>query len=155
MKCPYCGCEDTKVIDSRALEETEAIRRRRECTKCNKRFTTYERIEYMPVLVIKKDGSRQPFDKSKILAGLLKACEKRHIPIEKLKNLADDIEKKVYQSVEREITSKEIGELAMASLLSYDEVAYVRFASVYKDFQDIESFMTELNRLKDKKKTRA
>lgn len=150
MKCPYCSYAETKVIDSRPIEDNTAIRRRRECMRCQKRFTTYEKIEDMPVMVIKKDGSRQPFDKTKILAGILKACEKRPVSIDVLRNFVDDIEKQVYGSVDKEITSSQIGEIVMEKLIRLDQVAYVRFASVYKDFKDVHSFMNELKKLMDK-----
>lgn len=150
MKCPYCGYIETKVIDSRPVEDNTAIRRRRECVHCQRRFTTYEKIEDMPVMVIKKDGSRQPFDKTKILAGILKACEKRPVSIDVLRDFVDDIEKQVYERVDKEITSSQIGELVMEKLVRLDQVAYVRFASVYKDFKDINSFMNELKKLMDK-----
>lgn len=151
MKCPYCGCIDTKVIDSRPVEDNTAIRRRRECALCQKRFTTYEKIEDMPVMVIKKDGSRQTFDKTKILAGILKACEKRPVSIEALREFVDDVERRVYESVDKEITTSQIGEMVMEKLIDLDQVAYVRFASVYKDFKDIHSFMNELQKLMDKR----
>lgn len=147
MKCPYCNYEETKVIDSRPTEDHTSIRRRRECLKCMKRFTTYETIENIPVLVIKKDGLREPFNKRKILNGLLRACEKRPVSLNELENLVDDIEKNVYNSLDQEITSKKIGEMVMNKLREIDEVAYVRFASVYRQFKDINTFMDELNKI--------
>ena len=147
MKCPYCNYEETKVIDSRPTEDQTSIRRRRECLKCIKRFTTYETIENIPVLVIKKDGLRQPFNKRKILNGLLRACEKRPVSLTELENMVDDIEKHVYNSLDQEITSKRIGEMVMNRLKDVDEVSYVRFASVYRQFKDINTFMDELNKI--------
>lgn len=147
MKCPYCNFAETKVIDSRPTEDDSSIRRRRECLKCMKRFTTYETVETVPVLVIKKDGLREPFNKRKILNGLLKACEKRPVSLGTLENLVDDIEKSVYNSLDQEITSKKIGEMVMNKLRDIDEVSYVRFASVYRQFKDINTFMDELNKI--------
>lgn len=147
MKCPYCNYEETKVIDSRPTEDQTSIRRRRECLKCIKRFTTYETIENIPVLVIKKDGLRQSFNKRKILNGLLRACEKRPVSLTELENMVDDIEKHVYNSMDPEITSKKIGEMVMNRLKDVDEVSYVRFASVYRQFKDINTFMDELNKI--------
>lgn len=152
MKCLYCGCEESKVIDSRSVDDDKAIRRRRECVKCGKRFTTYETIESMPVLVIKSDGTRQSFDKEKIKRGIIKATEKRPIPMAKIDALVDDIEKRVYNAMNPEISSKDIGEMVMAGLKSLDEVAYVRYAAVYRSFTDITSFMTELQKMIDSKK---
>ncbi len=151
MKCPYCGFEESKVVDSRPAEESTCIRRRRECLSCQKRFTTYETIESLPLVIIKKDGSRQTFDKNKVLAGLVKACEKRSVPLNKLESLADEIEQVLLNSLEREITSQKIGELVMERLKKIDEVAYVRFASVYRQFKDINTFMSELNKLLNEK----
>jgi transcriptional regulator NrdR len=147
MKCPFCSFEETKVIDSRPTEDQASIRRRRECLKCMKRFTTYETVETIPILVIKKDGMREPFNKRKILNGLLKASEKRPVSLSTLENLVDDIEKTVYNSLDQEITSKKIGELVMNKLRDIDEVSYVRFASVYRQFKDINTFMDELNKI--------
>lgn len=147
MKCPFCNCQETKVIDSRPTEDDVSIRRRRECLKCMKRFTTYEIVENIPVLVIKKDGSRESFNKRKILNGLLRACEKRQVSLGELEDLVDDIEKCVYNSLDQEITSKRIGELVMNKLRDVDEVSYVRFASVYRQFKDINTFMDELNKI--------
>lgn len=152
MKCMYCGCEESKVIDSRSVDDDKAIRRRRECVRCGKRFTTYETIESMPILVIKSDGTRQSFDKEKIKRGIIKATEKRPIPMAKIDALVDDIEKRVYNTMNSEISSKDIGEMVMAGLKTLDEVAYVRYAAVYRSFTDISSFMTELQKMIDSKK---
>ena len=151
MKCGKCGCMDSKVIDSRMSEDGTSIRRRRECLGCGRRFTTYEVIESTPVLVIKSDGTRQPFDPDKIRRGVIKACEKRPVPIEKIDALAEDIAKRVYNSMEQEISSKQIGEMVMEGLQKLDEVAYVRYASVYRSFKDISSFMAELQKMMEKK----
>ena len=147
MKCPFCGYAESKVIDSRPADENASIRRRRECLSCGKRFTTYETVERLPLMVIKKDGSRQSFDKEKVLRGMLRACEKRPVPVDTLMRLADEIEQELQNSLEREISSRKIGELVMDRLKCVDEVAYVRFASVYRQFKDINTFMTELNKL--------
>ena len=144
MKCPFGFYEESKVIDSRPTDEGERIRRRRECLKCGKRFTTYEIIETVPVIVIKRDKSRQVFDRSKILSGLLRACEKRPVSIETLEKIVDEMEFTLQNSPDREVPSERIGELAMEKLKDIDEVAYVRFASVYRQFQDIQTFMDEL-----------
>ena len=144
MKCPFCFYEESKVIDSRPTDEGERIRRRRECLKCGKRFTTYEIIETVPVIVIKRDKSRQVFDRSKILSGLLRACEKRPVSIETLEKIVDEMEFTLQNSPDREVPSERIGELAMEKLKDIDEVAYVRFASVYRQFQYIQTFMDEL-----------
>ena len=144
MKCPFCFYEESKVIDSRPTDEGERIRRRRECLKCGKRFTTYEVIETVPVIVIKRDKSRQVFDRSKILSGLLRACEKRPVSIETLEKIVYEMEFTLQNSPDREVPSERIGELAMEKLKDIDEVAYVRFASVYRQFQDIQTFMDEL-----------
>ena len=144
MKCPFCFYEESKVIDSRPTDEGERIRRRRECLKCGKRFTTYEIIETVPVIVIKRDKSRQVFDRSKILSGLLRACEKRPVSIETLEKIVDEMEFTLQNSPDREVPSERIGELAMEKLKDIDEVAYVRFASVYRQFQDLQTFMDEL-----------
>ena len=144
MKCPFCFYEESKVIDSRPTDEGERIRRRRECLKCGKRFTTYEIIETVPVIVIKRDKSRQVFDRSKILSGLLRACEKRPVSIETLEKIVDEMEFTLQNSPDREVPSERICELAMEKLKDIDEVAYVRFASVYRQFQDIQTFMDEL-----------
>ena len=147
MKCPYCSFEESKVIDSRPTDEGERIRRRRECLKCQKRFTTYEIIESLPIIVIKKDKSREVFNRDKLINGMLKACEKRPVSINDIERAVDDIEVKLQNSLDREVTSDAIGELVMEKLKGIDEVAYVRFASVYRQFKDINTFMDELNKL--------
>jgi len=147
MKCPYCGYAESKVIDSRPAEEGSTIRRRRECLACNKRFTTYEIIERMPLVVVKRDGSRQSFDKVKIMNGLVRACEKRPVALEQLEAIAKEIETELQSALEREISTAEIGEMVMIRLKDIDEVAYVRFASVYRQFKDINTFMDELTKL--------
>lgn len=141
MKCLFCGCEESKVIDSRSVDENNSIRRRRECLNCNRRFTTYETIETAPILVIKSNGERQAFDSGKIRAGIIKACEKRPVSITQIDAVVDKIEKQVSGSLDREIESKQIGELVMQELKNLDEVAYVRFASVYKQFKDVSTFL--------------
>jgi len=151
MKCPYCGFIEDKVIDSRPTDEGSAIRRRRECSKCQKRFTTYEKVESLPIMVIKKDKSRQVFDREKLLNGILRACEKRPVSITQLEKLVEDIESQICNSLQREVTSKDIGEMVMAKLKNLDEVAYVRFASVYRQFKDINTFMDELRKLLNEK----
>ena len=153
MKCPFCAHVDDKVIDSREGRSGDTIRRRRECLKCGRRFTTYERIDEIPYMVIKKDGRRERFERQKILQGLLKACEKRPVPTPKLEAIVDEIEGVVQESTERELTTTEIGEMIMRGLKKLDKVAYVRFASVYMDFKDVQEFMSELkNLLKDRVK---
>jgi len=152
MKCPYCGHGEDKVIDSRPTDEGTAIRRRRECLKCSRRFTTYEKIETIPIMVIKKDKRREPFKREKILNGLMRACEKRPVSITQLESIADEIESYLYNSTQKEITSREIGEMVMAKLKEIDEVAYVRFASVYRQFTDLNNFMRELRKILDEKK---
>ena len=153
MKCPFCGYTDSKVIDSRPAEDGTTIRRRRECLDCQKRFTTYEVIERMPLVVIKRDGSRQSFDKVKIINGLVRACEKRPVTMTQIESLASDIEQELRGRLESEVSSETIGEMVMARLKELDEVAYVRFASVYRSFKDINTFMEELTKLLgDKKK---
>lgn len=147
MKCPFCGNPESKVVDSRPSDEGVSIRRRRECLVCHKRFTTYETMESLPLVVIKKDGSRQTFDRSKILGSMLKACEKRTVTLSTLENIANEIEQTLQNDMEREITTARIGELVMERLKEVDEVAYVRFASVYRQFKDINTFMAELNKL--------
>ena len=149
LRCPFCEFHDSKVIDSRAAEEGNSIRRRRECLQCAKRFTTYEMVEDLPLRVIKKDGRRMAFDRSKILNGLMKACEKRPISLTVLEETADKVEKELRKSMEREIPSRLIGEVLMKHLKNLDHVAYVRFASVYREFTDIDNFMQELEALKD------
>ena len=151
MKCMYCGCTESKVIDSRSTDEDRAIRRRRECMQCGRRFTTYETIEMTPVLVVKNGGNRQTFDPGKVKNGIIKACEKRPVPIEKIDALADDITKKLYNSMAQEVSSKQIGEMVMEGLKELDEVAYVRYASVYRSFKDISSFMRELQQMMEYK----
>lgn len=148
MKCPYCGYSESKVIDSRPTDEGERIRRRRECLNCAKRFTTYEVIETVPVVVVKKDKSREAFDRNKLLNGLLRACEKRPVPFETLERIVDEIETLLQNSLDREVPSTLIGTYAMDKLKKVDEVAYVRFASVYREFKDINTFMDELNKIK-------
>ena len=148
MKCPYCGYSESKVIDSRPTDEGERIRRRRECLNCAKRFTTYEVIETVPVVVVKKDKSREAFDRNKLLNGLLRACEKRPVPLEPLVRIVDEIETLLQNSLDREVPSTLIGTYAMDKLKKVDEVAYVRFASVYREFKDINTFMDELNKIK-------
>ena len=147
MKCPFCGHPEDKVVDSRESKEGESIRRRRECLKCEKRFTTYERIDEIPYMVVKKDGRREKFDRQKVLNGLLRACEKRPIPMGKLEQIVNEAETFVIDSPERERRTSEVGELIMNRLRNYDKVAYVRFASVYLDFKDIKEFMDELKDL--------
>ena len=147
MKCPFCNYSESKVIDSRPAEEGATIRRRREGLACQKRFTTYEIVERLPLLVIKKDGSRQSFDKVKLLNGMVRACEKRPVHIADLEKIADDIEHELQSSLEREVPSEKIGIMVMERLKSLDEVSYVRFASVYRQFKDINTFMEELNKL--------
>lgn len=147
MKCPFCGFNDSKVVDSRPSEDSGTIRRRRECLSCGKRFTTFETIEVLPIVVIKKDGTRQAFDKHKMLNGLLRASEKRPISFEELTNITDSIEQKLLNEFKHEVSSTDIGELVMEELKKLDEVAYVRFASVYREFKDISTFMSELNKL--------
>ena len=151
MKCPFCGFPESKVIDSRPAEEGATIRRRRECLSCQKRFTTYEIMEQLPLVVVKKDGSRQTFDKMKLINGMLRACEKRPVPLSELQRVADEIEQEIRNTLEREVTSEQVGELVMRKLKDLDEVAYVRFASVYRQFRDINTFMEELNRLLQEK----
>ena len=151
MKCPYCGYQESKVVDSRHSEDSTSIRRRRECLSCQKRFTTYETVESLPIVVVKRDGTRQAFDRNKVLNGMLRACEKRPVPITQLENAATEIEQILQNSLEREIKSEDIGELVMERLKPLDEVAYVRFASVYRQFKDINSFMHELTKILEEK----
>jgi transcriptional repressor NrdR len=150
MKCPFCAHPDDKVVDSRTIKEGELIRRRRECLSCTKRFTTYERIEEVPLMVAKKDGRREPFDRSKMVIGILKACEKRPVGIEQIEDMVDRIEKNISGSMEKEVTSDVIGSMVMEELRLLDEVAYVRFASVYRQFKDIDEFMDVLKTLYQK-----
>lgn len=147
MKCPFCGFEESKVIDSRPADENASIRRRRECFECKKRFTTYEIVERSPLVVVKRDGSRQSFDKMKLINGMLRACEKRPVKLEQIENIAEDIEQELHSRLERETSSEDIGEMVMNRLKDIDEVAYVRFASVYRSFKDINTFMSELSTL--------
>jgi len=147
MRCPFCGYEDSKVIDSRPAEQGATIRRRRQCLSCNRRFTTYEVLESMPLVVIKRDGSRQTFDRSKIVNGLLRACEKRPVTLAQIENLADEVAQELQGGMEREVNSNTIGSMVMDRLKNIDEVAYVRFASVYRSFKDVNSFLAELSKL--------
>ena len=147
MKCPFCGYTESKVIDSRPAEEGATIRRRRECLACQKRFTTYEIIERLPLVVVKRDGSRQTFDRVKLINGMVRACEKRPVSLSQLESIADDIEQELQSSLEREVSTVAIGEMVMSRLKAVDEVAYVRFASVYRSFKDINTFMDELSKL--------
>jgi transcriptional repressor NrdR len=147
MNCPFCGHRQDRVVDSRESREGDVIRRRRQCLKCERRFTTYERIDEVPYIVVKKDGRREKFDRQKVLAGLLKACEKRPVPMAKLAEIVDEVEAKLAEGAEREMNTTEIGELLMERLRALDKIAYVRFASVYRDFQDVEAFLNELKHL--------
>ncbi len=147
MRCPFCSYTESKVIDSRPAEEGTTIRRRRECLSCGKRFTTYEIVERLPLLVIKRDGSRQAFDRMKLIGGMIKACEKRPVHVNDLEKIADEIEQELQGSLDREVSSEHIGELVMNRLKDLDQVAYVRFASVYRQFKDISTFLEELNKL--------
>lgn len=151
MRCPFCGYAESKVIDSRPAEEGATIRRRRECLACQKRFTTYEIMERLPLVVVKRDGSRQTFDKIKVMNGMLRACEKRPVSLQALEKIADEIEQELQNSLEREVSTTEIGEMVMSKLKDVDEVAYVRFASVYRQFKDVNTFFEELQKLIDKK----
>ena len=151
MKCPYCGAEESKVIDSRPTEDSERIRRRRECLSCHKRFTTYETMESLPLMVVKKDGSRQSFDRNKVMNGLIRACEKRPVSFSTMEEIVNEIEQTLQNEREREVSSAESGELVMERMKKVDEVSYVRFASVYRQFKDIDSFMRELNKLLEEK----
>lgn len=151
MKCPYCGYQESKVVDSRHSEDGQSIRRRRECLSCQKRFTTYETVESLPMVVIKRDNSRQSFDRNKVLNGMLRACEKRPVAMADLEAASDEIEQIIQNSLDREVSTAQIGELVMERLKPLDEVAYVRFASVYRQFKDINSFMRELNKILEEK----
>ncbi|MBS6610227.1 MAG: transcriptional regulator NrdR [Peptoniphilus harei] len=151
MKCPFCGCDDSKVLDTRPTDEGYTIRRRRECLNCQKRFTTYEKIEKSPIMVIKKDGNRQAFDREKIIRGMIKSCEKRPVSISEIEDAVNNIEKRIENSMRKEITSLEIGDMVMDELKDLDEVSYVRFASVYREFKDLQSFMDELKNFVKKK----
>jgi transcriptional repressor NrdR len=151
MTCPFCGHRQDRVIDSRESKEGDLIRRRRECLKCRRRFTTYERSDEIPYMVVKRDGRREKFDRQKILEGLLKACEKRPVPMAKLAEVVDEVEARLSESPDREISTTAIGELIMERLRALDKIAYVRFASVYRDFQDVEAFLAELKNLLDRR----
>ena len=152
MKCPFCNYPDSKVVDSRPTDEGTSIRRRRECLHCLKRFTTYETIEHLPLMLVKRDGTREPYDRNKLLSGVMKACEKRPVPQARLEQLVDTVEQKLFGTLETEISSQKIGEMVMQELKNVDEVAYVRFASVYRQFKDINTFLEELNSLLQNKK---
>lgn len=147
MKCPFCNYPDSKVVDSRPTDEGTSIRRRRECLHCLKRFTTYETVERLPLMLVKRDGTREPYNRNKLLSGVMKACEKRPVPQAKLEQLVDSVEQKLFGTLESEISSQKIGEMVMQELKNVDEVAYVRFASVYRQFKDINTFLDELNSL--------
>jgi transcriptional repressor NrdR len=147
VNCPFCGYKQDRVVDSRESREGDSIRRRRQCLKCERRFTTYERTDEVPYMVVKKDGRREKFDRQKVLAGLLKACEKRPVPMAKLAEIVDVVEAKLAESTEREVSTTEVGEMLMDRLRALDKIAYVRFASVYRDFQDVEAFLNELKHL--------
>ena len=147
MKCPFCGMDNTRVIDSRPADDNSSIRRRRQCDECGKRFTTYEKVEIIPLTVIKKDRSREPYDRSKIMAGVLRACHKRPIPVEKIEETVNKIENDIFNLEYKEIESKVIGEIVMERLKSLEQVAYVRFASVYREFKDVNTFMNELKKM--------
>ena len=151
MRCPYCGCEESKVVDSRPTDEGERIRRRRECFQCLRRFTTYEVIESTPIIIIKRDNSREPFNRDKLTTGLLRACEKRPISMDQIDSVIEKVEARLQATMEREVPSSKVGEYTMEYLRDLDEVAYVRFASVYRKFKDIHSFMEELQRLLQEK----
>lgn len=151
MKCPFCGDQESKVVDSRHSEDGMSIRRRRECLNCQRRFTTYETVEILPIIVVKRDNSRQPFDRNKILNGMIRACEKRPVSSDDMEAAVRDIEQIIQNSLEREVTAERIGDLVMERLKALDEVAYVRFASVYRQFKDIHSFMQELNRIMEER----
>ncbi len=153
MKCIYCGCLESKVVDSRLSEDGTSIRRRRECLNCLKRYTTYEKVESTPILVIKNNGNRQSFDPAKIKAGIMKACEKRPVPMVKIEKLVADIERQIHNSLAQEITSKKIGDMVMAGLKDLDDVAYVRFASVHREFKDINTLLSEIEHLVQDKKS--
>ena len=150
MKCPYCGYKESKVVDSRPADEGSSIRRRRECLACERRFTTYETMESLPMVVIKKDGSRQSFDRNKVLGSMLRACEKRTVSMAELERMTDEIEQNLQNSLEREITTDMVGEQVMDKLREVDEVPYVRFASVYREFKDVNTFLSELKKMLDK-----
>ena len=147
MKCPFCGFEESKVIDSRPTDEGERIRRRRECISCGKRFTTYEKVESMPLIVIKKDNNREPYDREKLTAGIVRSCHKRPVSLIRINAMVDEIETQIYNMGEKEIPAKVIGEIVMEKLKDLDEVAYVRFASVYREFKDVNTFMAEIQKI--------
>lgn len=151
MKCPYCGYQESKVVDSRHSDDSTSIRRRRECLSCQKRFTTYETVESLPMIVVKKDNSRQSFDRNKVLNGMVRACEKRPVPMAELERAADEIEQIIQNSLDREVSTAHIGELVMERLKPLDEVAYIRFASVYRRFQDVSGFIHEINKFLEEK----
>ena len=151
MRCPFCGYKESKVVDSRPADEGSSIRRRRECLKCENRFTTYETVESLPMVVIKKDGSRQTFDRNKVLRGIQRSCEKRPVSVAEMERMTAEIEQEIQNSLEREISTETIGEKVMEKLKSADEVAYVRFASVYRQFKDINTFMAELSKILEEK----
>lgn len=149
MKCPYCGKEDTKVIDSRPADDNNSIRRRRQCDKCSKRFTTYEKVEAIPLVVVKKDLTREQYDRTKIEKGVFKSCHKRPIPVDRINDTVDSIENRIFNLEEREVSSTTIGEIVMEKLKELDAVAYVRFASVYREFKDVSTFMDEIKKILD------
>ena len=151
MKCPYCNCDKIKVIDSRPSEENNAIRRRRQCEECNKRFTTYETVESMPLIIVKKDETRESYDRQKLLSGLVRSCHKRPVSMKAIDDLVDEIENQLYNSMKKEVDSHIIGEMVMEKLKHLDEVAYVRFASIYREFRDINTFMDELKKILEEK----
>jgi len=152
MRCPFCGYKEDKVVDSRATAEESAVRRRRECLKCGKRFTTYEYVEEVSLMVIKKDSRREPFDRKKLLSGIMKACEKRPVSMERMEEIVIGVERAIQRKSDREVNSQDIGELIMEKLRTLDDVAYVRFASVYRQFKDVSQFMKELKTILDKEK---
>ncbi|MCL2163135.1 MAG: transcriptional regulator NrdR [Oscillospiraceae bacterium] len=152
MKCPYCSHQEDRVIDSRPTDDGAIIRRRRECANCLKRFTTYEKVEILPLIVVKKDNTREVFDRQKLRSGLIKACEKRPVPIDAMEKLIDELESQLSNTLEREVTSNRIGELLMERLKKLDQVAYVRFASVYREFQDVSTFMEEIRKIQTEKR---
>lgn len=147
MKCMYCGCEDSKVIDSRSADDGNSIRRRRECNECGKRFTTFETIEIVPFLIVKRDGTRQSYDRSKLKSGIMRSCEKRPISMQQIDGIVDDIEKSLYNSLDEEVTSQKIGDMVMERLKEVDEVAYIRFAAVYRQFKDSATFFEEMSKI--------
>lgn len=149
MKCPYCGKEDTRVIDSRPADDNSSIRRRRQCDQCSKRFTTYEKVEAIPLVVVKKDLTREKYDRTKIEKGVFKSCHKRPIPVDKINDIVDSIENKIFNLDEKEVSSNTIGEIVMEKLKELDAVAYVRFASVYREFKDVSTFMDEIKKILD------